>query len=114
MGESGVSWSSSLLVRNAMALPTGQKLLILRCLAGSSTPLTPAEILARDKEISELGIYVTLARMRADGWLNSTKDRDTGGERGSPHRRYSMSAVGQRVLRLALELEMERAGGVKV
>ena len=97
-----------------MALPTGQKLMILRCLAGSATPLTPAEILARDKGISELGIYVALARMRADGWLDSKKDRDTGGERGSPHRRYSINADGHRVLKLADEVEMERAEGLRI
>jgi DNA-binding PadR family transcriptional regulator len=97
-----------------MALPTGQKLMILRCLAGSATPLMPADILARDKEISEFGIYVALARMHADGWLNSKTDADTGGARGSPHRRYSINAVGRRVLRMALEREMARAEGVIV
>src|SRR5262245_17112760 len=97
-----------------MALPTGQKLMILRCLAGSAAPLTPAEILARDKDISELGIYVALARMRADGWLDSKKDRDTRGERGSPHRRYSINAVGRRVLKLVDEVEMERAEGIRI
>jgi len=97
-----------------MALPTGQKLMMLRCLAGSARPLTPAEILARDKDISELGIYVALARMRADGWLKSTKDETTGGARGSPHRRYSINATGRRVLQLAGEIEMVRARGVRV
>ena len=52
-----------------MSMPTGQKLAILRVLAGSATSLTPAAIFSRDEDISEFGIYVALARMRADGWL---------------------------------------------
>jgi DNA-binding PadR family transcriptional regulator len=90
-------------------LPKGQKLLILRCLAGSARPLTPGQILKRDSEISEVGIYVALARMRADGLLSSTKDETTEGERGSPHRRYMISAEGGRVLAVADELEIALA-----
>ena len=67
-----------------------------------------------DEDISEFGIYVALARMRADGWLQSTKDEDTGGARGSPHRRYAINAAGRRVLQLADEIEAARAHGVRV
>jgi DNA-binding PadR family transcriptional regulator len=95
-------------------LPNGQKLLILRCLAGSGRTLTPAEILARDENISEAGIYVALARMKVDGWLDATKDATTEGQRGSPHRRFAINGVGRQVLKMADELEMVRAGGVRV
>lgn len=94
------------------AIPKGQKLLILRALAGSARPLTPEKILERDSEISEVSIYVNLARMRKDGLLTSTKDETTDGERGSPHRRYIINAVGKRVLKLADELEVALAGAI--
>jgi DNA-binding PadR family transcriptional regulator len=98
-----------------VGLPSGQKLLILRCLAGSARPLTPAQILERDEEISEAGIYVALARMHKDGWLASTKDETTEGERGSPHRRYKINATGRQILKLVDDLEVviaARATGV--
>jgi DNA-binding PadR family transcriptional regulator len=91
-------------------LPGGQKVLILRCLAGAQHPLTPREILDRDDKISDVGVYVALARMSKDGWLTATKDKDTAGQRGSPHRRYSINALGQRVLKLADEAEVALAG----
>ena len=95
-----------------VALPKGQKLLILRCLAGAAHPLTPKEVHDRDKEISPVGIYVALARMHKDGWLDTIKDADTAGHRGSPHRRYSINALGQRVLQLANAMEAAVAGKV--
>lgn len=88
-----------------MKVIRGQKRKILFVLDSARQPLTPKQILDEDSEILEAGIYVALARMRADGLLTSQKDESTGGARGSPHRRYEISGFGRRVLALSNEAE---------